>query len=436
MKFTKTLKYSAAALVASLGLVGCGNQETETKVDLVTNTGDGVTVEFWHNMSGAFAETIDSIVSDFNSTIGAEKGITVNATYQGSYDDLKAKITASIKANNSPNVVQGTVNNIMELAQSGFIQELDPYIYHDEIGIKDYEDVYQGYRDEMSSYFETGETLSLPFAKSTDLLFYNKTFFEENNLTPPTTWEETVEVSKKIYELTGKPGLSIDNLPNYLITYLFQAGAEYTNQNGELLFNNETSLKAIEMLKTGMEEGYFRIAGEDKYSSGPFLAENVYMYIGTTAGEGFLNRDNFDWDTTFVPQVDVKNPVGIQQGANIAILNQGATSEEVYASYEFIKYMISTETNTKWSMDTGYLPVRESVFNSDEYQEYLANSQGNVKLNGVKAVENGFIEAIFQTDSYSSAMVRNEVGTMLESILLDGQDPVEMLDYYANTRIK
>ena len=185
-----------------------------------------------------------------------------------------------------------------------------------------------------------------------------------------------------------------------------------------------------------MEEGYFRIAGEDKYSSGPFLAENVYMYIGTTAGEGFLNRDNFDWDTTFVPQVDVENPVGIQQGANIAILNQGATSEEVYASYEFVKYMISTETNTKWSMDTGYLPVRESVFNSDEYQEYLANSQGNVKLNGVKAVENGFIEAIFQTDSYSSAMVRNEVGTMLESILLDGKDPVEMLDYYANTRIK
>ena len=440
MKFTSLFKkagFTTMALAATFGLVGCGNQtETQGEVEVVTSISEPVEIEFWHNLTGAFSDSMAEIVENFNSTIGAEKGIHVNATYQGSYDDLKAKITASIKANNSPNVVQGTVNNIMELAQSGFIQELDPYIYHDEIGIKDYEDVYQGYRDEMSSYFETGETLSLPFAKSTDLLFYNKTFFEENNLTPPTTWEETVEVSKKIYELTGKPGLSIDNLPNYLITYLFQAGAEYTNQNGELLFNNETSLKAIEMLKTGMEEGYFRIAGEDKYSSGPFLAENVYMYIGTTAGEGFLNRDNFDWDTTFVPQVDVENPVGIQQGANIAILNQGATSEEVYASYEFIKYMISTETNTKWSMDTGYLPVRESVFNSDEYQEYLANSQGNVKLNGVKAVENGFIEAIFQTDSYSSAMVRNEVGTMLESILLDGQDPVEMLDYYANTRIK
>ena len=142
MKFTKTLKYSAAALVASLGLVGCGNQETETKVELVTNTGDGVNVEFWHNMSGAFAETIDSIVSDFNSTIGAEKGITVHATYQGSYDDLKAKTMAAIKAGNSPHIVQGTVNNIHELIQSEYIQDLTDYINHPEIGF-DYEDIFE-----------------------------------------------------------------------------------------------------------------------------------------------------------------------------------------------------------------------------------------------------------------------------------------------------
>ena len=218
MKFTSLFKkagFTTMALAATFGLVGCGNKTETQEIEVVTSISEPVEIEFWHNLTGAFSDSMAEIVENFNSTIGAEKGIHVNATYQGSYDDLKAKITASIKANNSPNVVQGTVNNIMELAQSGFIQELDPYIYHDEIGIKDYEDVYQGYRDEMSSYFETGETLSLPFAKSTDLLFYNKTFFEENNLTPLKTWEETVEVSKKIYELTGKPGLSIDNLPNY-----------------------------------------------------------------------------------------------------------------------------------------------------------------------------------------------------------------------------
>ena len=88
----------------------------------------------------------------------------------------------------------------------------------------------------------------------------------------PTTWEETIEVSKQIRDITGKAGFSIDNLPNYLITYLMQSGAPYTTQDGEILFNNETAVEAIEMLKQGIDEGYWRVPGEDKYSSGPFLA--------------------------------------------------------------------------------------------------------------------------------------------------------------------
>lgn len=431
MKFTKTLKYSAAALVASLGLVGCGNQETETKVDLVTNTGDGVTVEFWHNMSGAFAETIDSIVSDFNSTIGAEKGITVNATYQGSYDDLKAKTMAAIKAGNSPHIVQGTVNNIHELIQSEYIQDLTDYINHPEIGF-DYEDIFESYRAEMSGYTTTGEIYSLPFAKSVDLLFYNEDFFTEHNLQVPTTWEETIEVSKQIRDITGKAGFSIDNLPNYLITYLMQSGAPYTTQDGEILFNNETAVEAIEMLKQGIDEGYWRVPGEDKYSSGPFLAENVYMYLGSSAGEGFLHRDNFEWNTAVIPQVNVDKPQSPQQGANIAIINQNKTSEEVYGSYEFIKYLVSTEVNTKWAMNTGYLPIRQSVLDSQEYQDYLATVKGNVKVNGTTASKDAFVEALFNNGAVSSSMVRDELNVMLESIVLQGEDIQEMLDYYSD----
>lgn len=430
MKFTKTLKYSAAALVASLGLVGCGNQETETKVDLVTNTGDGVTVEFWHNMSGAFAETIDSIVSDFNSTIGAEKGITVHATYQGSYDDLKAKTMAAIKAGNSPHIVQGTVNNIHELIQSGYIQDLTEYINHPEIGF-DYEDIFEPYRAEMSGYTTTGEIYSLPFAKSVDLLFYNEDFFTEHNLQVPTTWEETIEVSKQIRDITGKAGFCIDNLPNYLITYLMQSGAPYTTQDGEILFNNETAVEAIEMLKQGIDEGYWRVPGEDMYSSGPFLAENVYMYLGSSAGEGFLHRDNFEWNTAVIPQVNVDEPKSPQQGANIAIINQNKTSEEVYGSYEFIKYLVSTEVNTKWTMNTGYLPIRQSVLDSQEYQDYLTTVKGNVKVNGTTASKDAFVEALFNNGAVSSSMVRDELNVMLESIILEGKDIQEMLDYYS-----
>ena len=348
--------FGAAAFLSTVALFGCGNKEDviTNNTEVVTSIENPVTIEFWHSMSGAFTDTIADIVNDFNITVGAEKGITVNSVYQGGYEDVKAKTIASIKAGNSPEIVQGTVNNIMEYIQSGYVQPLDDYIFNEEIGINNFEDIYEVYRAENSSYLEDGHYYSLPFAKSTDLLFYNKTLFDEHGLEVPTTWNEVQAVSEKITEITGKPALSIDNLPNYLITYLFQKDAGYTGANGEILFNNETSLEAINLLKENIDKGIWRIAGEDKYSSAPFLAGHTFMYIGSSAGEGFLNDDNFEWAATTTPQFDVENPKYIQQGSNVAVLNQNNTSEEVYAAYEFVKYLCSDEVTLKWPTETGY----------------------------------------------------------------------------------
>lgn len=425
------LLFGSLALFSAVALVGCGNEDKgAVSVELVTSIENPVEIEYWHSMSGAFSETIDKIVEDFNETIGEEQGVHVKATYQGGYSDLKAKTVAAIKAGNSPAVIQGTVNNIMEYTQSGYVQDLTPYITNEVVGIKDFEDIYSVYREESSSYLEDGGYYSLPFAKSTDLLFYNETLFTENNLEVPTTWEELVEVSEQITALTGKPALSIDNLPNYLITYLHQNNAGYTTKDGELLFNNPTSLEAINLIKTNIDNGVWRIAGEDGYSSAPFLAENTYMYIGSSAGEGFLTNDNFNWAATTVPQSDLENPTYIQQGSNVAVLNQGKTSEEVLGAYLFVKYLSSYEANLTWCMNTGYLPIRGSVANSEEYLNFISESNSTTKPNAIKSVENGFVEALFTTGSITSDIVRNEVGVMLEDIILGNLDPQTALDHY------
>ena len=263
-----------------LCLAGCQGKTQQNEMEMVTSIQEPVEIEFWHGMSGALGETMTELVADFNEGIGSEKGIKVKSTYQGNYEDLKAKTMAAIKAGNNPAVIQGTVNNIMEFIGSGIVQPLDDYIFNQEIGMNDFEDIYEGYRLENSSYCEDQRYYALPFSKSTDLLFYNRTFFDEHGLTVPTTWDELTEVSKKIYELTGKTAFSIDNPANYLITYLMQAGAEYTNSKGDLLFNNEAAIEALTMLQDNVNAGYWRLAGEDSFSSGPFLAENVYLYIG------------------------------------------------------------------------------------------------------------------------------------------------------------
>ena len=51
-------------------------------------------VEFWHTMTGVNAGAIEKIATDFNASVGAEKGIRVKAVYQGNDNSEKLKTLA------------------------------------------------------------------------------------------------------------------------------------------------------------------------------------------------------------------------------------------------------------------------------------------------------------------------------------------------------
>ena len=412
-------------------LTGCGNQtETTNQAEIVTSIENEVELEFWHGMSGSMGETLNELIQTFNENRGEELGITVEGVYQGGYTDLNSKLMASIKAGTSPILIQGTSNSIMDLLPSGVVQPLNEYIYHEEIGMNDYENIYEAFRQEGQGFDETGTIYGLAFSKSTDLYYYNEGFFEEHNLKVPTTWEEAEAVSKQITEITNRPGMGVDNVSNFFITLLEQYGADYTNSKGEILFNHETSVKILEQLKTNVEAGYWRIPGEDMYHSGPFQSGLVQSYIGSSAGYTFLT-DDVKWNTAPLPQVDASNPAFIQQGNMVSILNQNKTSEEIYGAYEFLKFLMSDQAVLEWSTNTGYLPIKESVATSEEYLTHLEETNDRVKKNGAISLENAFVEAMFVKDNgVSSNMVRNEVYTMIEEILLSGVEIQDALNQY------
>ena len=371
----KRMKLIKASVIAT-GIVvpfltGCGNQTEETtQAEVVTSIENPIEVEFWHGMSGGMGETLNELIQTFNENQGKELGVTVEGVYQGGYADLNSKLMASIKAGTSPALIQGTSNSIMDLLPSGAVQPLNEYIYHEEIGMNDYEDIYEAFRQEGQGFDEEGTIYGLPFSKSTDLYYYDEAFFEEHNLKVPTTWEEAEAVSKQITEITNRPAMGVDNVSNFFITLLKQHGADYTNSKGEILFNHETSVKILEQLKTNVEAGYWRLPGEDMYHSGPFLSGLVQSYIGSSAGYTFLT-DDVKWNSAPLPQVDVKNQAYIQQGNMVSILNQNKTSEEIYGAYEFLKFLMSDEAVLVWSTQTGYLPIKESVASSEEYLAFL-----------------------------------------------------------------
>lgn len=174
-KMRNWMKYTMIGL-GGVSLVACSSnpQSVENtdddKNDLVFQLEEPVEIEFWHAMSGGTEEALKSIVDAFNNGVGKEKGITVNPVYQGSYDDLKSKVTAAIKADTLPAIAQAYGTHISDYLQSGKVQALDEFIFHNEVGIKDFDEIYEAYRNEVSQYDEAGTYYSLPFNKSTEVL--------------------------------------------------------------------------------------------------------------------------------------------------------------------------------------------------------------------------------------------------------------------------
>ena len=79
-------------------------------------------------------------------------------------------------------------------------------------------DIIEGFRTK-SDTFGDGNYYTLPFLRSTEVLYYNETFFTEHNLTVPQTWEDLWTTCAKIKEIDPKcTPLGYDSEANFFIT--------------------------------------------------------------------------------------------------------------------------------------------------------------------------------------------------------------------------
>lgn len=395
MKTKKLLIVMAALLMVASIFAGCKQAEepvkteepkaTEKMEEKATEKPAEPTVEpveipaaeihFWHAMSGGLGETLELVCANFNEE--NEYGITMVPTYQGGYGDLHAKVVAALSAGDAPHMGQAYGNNIIIYTQSEKVVQLDQYIFDPTYGVEDWEDILEGYRKENSSYPD-GKFYSLPCNKSTEVLYYNKNFFEEHGLTVPTTWDELKETAMAASDILGAPAFGYDSLQNLFITWTQQAGGQYTNAEGEVFFNSPEAREALQYFVDGVEGGYFRTAGEDRYMSGPFNDQVAVMFVGSTSGSKYVGSDEFEWDSAQVPFGKEKKV--IQQGSNMFMLE--STPGEQLATFEFMKYITSTEVTAFWAMNTGYLPVRTSARESEEYKAYVESGVNPTKVTG------------------------------------------------------
>lgn len=456
MKKTRWFVSLLMGLAAVLSLQGCGgnNKPTDFVVPEGGYDGSEVTIRFYHTMGQPLQDVLNIYIGEFNEEY---PNIHINSLAIGGYDDVRDQIKTELSIGEQANMVYCYPDHVALYNKAQSVVVLDDLINDSNLGLTkaQQDDFIEAYYEE-GRQFGDGKMYCLPFSKSTEVLYYNKTFFEENNLTVPTTWEEMETLCRAIKQIDPKSiPLGYDSDSNLFITMCEQLNSPYTSAKApHFLFDNETNRNFVTMFQTWYKDGLMTTKSlYGQYTSSLFTSTGEvksYMSIGSSAGasnqvpEKINGKRAFEVGIASIPQADVVNhPAVISQGPSVCIF-KSQNPQEVVASWLFLKYLLtSVDFQAEFSMTSGYVPVIKSVFENPTYAQFLSRADGGDYIAALSANQCVAQEPYYY---YSPAFVgsstaRDEVGILMAAILGETktmdkafQDALDNCEYAASQR--
>ena len=261
------------------------------------------------NVGGSAAELIDQICADFNEE---NPDIIVEPIYTGNYDDTVTKIQTAITGGTPPDVFISLATQRFTMASTNMAMPLDDLIAADGADGQAYiDDFLDGF---MEDSYVDGEIYSIPFQRSTMVLYYNKEAFEEVGLDPekpPTTWEELVEYGTKLTnENREGVGLALNSgSAQWAFTgFALQNSADGKNLMSEdgktVYFNTPENIEALQFWIDLQNKHDIMAEGIVQWTDLPtqFLAGEVAMIYHTTGNMSNINTNaTFEFGTSFLP---------------------------------------------------------------------------------------------------------------------------------------
>lgn len=438
-----------------VAMYGCSGAQrfADFKVPDEGYDGSKVTITFYHTMGKNLTDVLDRYIVEFNKLY---PNIEIKHQQVGGYDDVRDQIKTEITVGNQPNIAYCYPDHVALYNLAEAVITLDDLIASDiqvtradgtteKLGLtsEQIDDFIKGYYDE-GKQFGDDKMYTLPLSKSTEVLYYNKTFFDANNLTPPTTWEEMETLCEKIKQIDKDCiPLGYDSESNWFITMCEQYGTPYTSATGEhFLFDTEENRAFVQKFREWYQKGYVTtqdISGG--YTSELFKAgadaTRSYMSIGSSAGATHQRPDKvngeypFDVAIATIPQVNSENPKVISQGPSLCIFNK-SNAQEVVASWLFVKYLATTvEFQAEFSMASGYVPVIKSVSEHPVYKEFIDGSDGGDNIAALSAKVCLAQEAAYYTSPAfnGSSTARDQVGLLMQKCFTSdaGSDVAAMI---------
>jgi sn-glycerol 3-phosphate transport system substrate-binding protein len=336
---------------------------------------DFVVLRYYYpvGVAGALAPKMMELVDTFNKE---HPDIMVDAIFSGYYLDSFTKAVTAHLSGNPPDVLLCGDTSAWSLMEMDAIIPVDDYI--EEAGGDEYwSDFFDAFQ--LDTLYE-GMRISVPFQKSTPIFYYNKEAFEEVGLDPedpPENWDELLEYAQKLVkkDASGEVtrwGVEIPIDAWMIQAFAMQNGSTYSGKDGtEIYLDDPVTVEAMQFMAD--LANVYEVAPQYRMyadASADFVAGETAMMYNSTGGLAFVRQSaTFDFGVAFMPGKERRaGPTG---GASLVIFNDIPQSHKD-AAWEFVKWMTEPEQTAFWSVASGYLPVRKSTLELEEYKDYLA----------------------------------------------------------------
>lgn len=340
----------AAVVLAGGALAGCGSSSK-------SGDGDGkVELTFFHRWPNEPKNTyFNQVVAEFekqnpNITVKTDKVLN---------DAYKDKIKITVGSKNPPDVFFSWSGSFAAaLVKGGNVMDLSDWLAQDK-------DLAAGfYPNQLPPFQVDGKQYGLPISMDAKLMFYNKKIFAANGITVPKTYDELIAAAKKL-KAAGITPIAYGSKDSWTIAHYLGTlnqrivdpavtAKDYAGGNP----NAFTDPGYVEALKKFSELAQYMNADPN----GLTHEQARTNWLGGKSAMAYLEAAEIDYFKDAPTPMDygtfnfpsVAGGKGDQQeleGAPEGFMISAKTAHPEEAK-KFLKFLLSKENGTKWSMDT------------------------------------------------------------------------------------
>ncbi len=351
---------------AAAGAAVLGSASTTSAAPALAQSSDAEVTLWTAFGSGVNGDAQTALVEEFNAS---GQGVTVTSQAYASYEELAQALITGLQTGDVPDVA--VISDVwwfrFYLSQS--LADLTPFV-------QEPEDYVQSL---YSDYQRAGGQWGIPFARSTPLMYYNVEGLEAAGLTPDifATWSSFVEAAPEFVSGSGlSSAFGFGNAASYgawvLHGPVWAFGGDYSDPEFNILVTEEGCVTTGEFMREFVESGNAVTVTDPvtDFQTGAFGA----ILASTGSLGGIRDAAQFEFATAFLPEeLEFGCCTG---GAGLSIM-ANSSEENQEAAALFIDFCTNTENTSFWAQSTGYMPVRTSGVESDDFQAFLDENPNN-----------------------------------------------------------